>query len=112
MNTIKVCPSTLQSGFSSYSPRAAKELFDGETVSPVTDFDFEVEDNLGRAMENMANMSISGVQEKFSAIIDNGKIRLSREGEQATHILKPAPFNLSLSTRQSPPPIPAANKDK
>ena len=96
MKAIDVCPSTLQPGFTSYSPRAVKMLFNGIVVSPIIDIDFESERDQQQAMENMNNMSISGAQEKFSAVIDNGRIRLSREGEQATYILKPAPFNLSL----------------
>lgn len=103
MKTIEVCPSTLMPGFKGYSPRAVKTLFDGVVVSPIIDIDFEKEQDQRLAMENMNNMSISGAQEKFSAVIENGKIRLSREGEQATHILKPAPFNLSLSTRKQIP---------
>ena len=103
MNRISFCPSTLRQGYSTYSPMAVKELFDGKVVSHNIDIDFEDELDQRRAMENMVNMSISGAQEKFSAVIDNGKIRLSREGEQATYILKPAPFNLSLSTRKQIP---------
>lgn len=80
-----------------------KDLFDGVAVSPIIDIDFESERDRQQVMENMNNMSISGVQEKFSAVVDDGKIRLSHEGEQATHILKPAPFNLSLSTRKQIP---------
>ena len=103
MKTIEVCPSTLRPGFSTYSPQAVKELFEGMAVSPFIDIDFENERDQQEAMENLSNMSISGAQEKFSAIIDGSKIRLTRKGEQATHILKPAPFNLSLSTRKQIP---------
>ncbi len=103
MKTIKVCPSTLTPGYNGYSPRAIKMLFDGIVVSPVIDIDFENDQNQWQVMENMNNMSISGAQEKFSAVIDNGSIRLSHEGEQATYILKPVPFNLSLSTRNQIP---------
>ena len=103
MKTIEVCPSTLRPGFSTYSPQAVKELFDGVVVSPFIDIDFENERDQQQAMENMNNISISGAQEKFSAIIDDGKIRLAHKGEQATYILKPAPFNLSLSTRKQIP---------
>ena len=87
MNAINVCPSTLMPGFTSYSPRAVKMLFDGAVVSPTIDIDFESELDQRQAMENMNNMSISGAQEKFSAVIDNGSIRLSHEGEQETHII-------------------------
>ncbi len=103
MRSIEVCPSTLTPGFTNYSPRAVKMLFDGAAVSPFIDIDFESESDQREAMKNMANMSISGAQEKFSAVIDNGFIRLSNENEQAGYILKPAPFNLSLSTRKQIP---------
>ena len=103
MKAIKVCPSTLQPGFLGYSPRAIKMLFDGVAVSPILDIDFEKEWGQQQARDNMSNMSISGAQEKFSAVVDNGHIRLSHQGEQTTHILKPAPFNLSLSTRKQIP---------
>ena len=43
MKTIEVCPSTLRPGFSTYSPQAVKELFDGVGVSPFIDIDFENE---------------------------------------------------------------------
>ncbi len=39
MKTIEVCPSTLRPGFSTYSPQAVKELFDGVVVSPFIDID-------------------------------------------------------------------------
>lgn len=103
MKKIEVCPSTLRLGFDTYSPQAIKELFDGQVVSPYIEIDFEKEIDQQQARDNMNNMSISGAQEKFSAIIDSGKIRLAHDGEQATYILKPAPFNLSLSTRKQIP---------
>jgi serine/threonine-protein kinase HipA len=34
-------------------------------------------------------MSISGVQEKFSILLDKNKLRLIKEGEQGQYILKP-----------------------
>jgi serine/threonine-protein kinase HipA len=43
MKAIDVCPSTLAPGFTSYSPRAVKMLFDGMVVSPIIDIDFESE---------------------------------------------------------------------
>lgn len=103
MKMIEVCPSTLRPGYVTYSPKAVKELFDGVVASPFIDIDFENESDQRLALENMQNMSISGAQEKFSAVVDNGRIRLACEGEQATHILKPTPFNLSLSTRKQIP---------
>ena len=56
MKTIEVCPSTLRHGFSTYSPQAIKELFDGVAVSPFIDIDFENERDQQQAMDNMNNM--------------------------------------------------------
>ena len=39
MVEINVCPSTLQEGFTTYSPAARKQLFDGKEVSFILDFD-------------------------------------------------------------------------
>lgn len=103
MKSLTVCPATLQPGFVTYSPAARKTLFDGKKVSPILDFDLEKDYATPTARENMNNMSISGAQEKYSAVVEKGRIRLALPGEQATHILKPAPLNYSLSTRKQIP---------
>ena len=102
MKKLTVCPATLQSGFDTYSPSAVKKLFDGQAVSHIIDFDFEDEQDVTNARENMGKMSISGAQEKFSAVVDQGKFRLARPGEQSTFILKPAPLHY-ISTRKQIP---------
>ena len=102
MNKLTVCPATLQSGFDTYSPLAVKKMFDGQTVSHIIDFDFEDEQDVEIAQENLGKMSISGAQEKFSAVVDQGQLRLARPGEQSTFILKPAPLNY-ISTRKQIP---------
>ncbi|MCD8287245.1 MAG: HipA domain-containing protein [Porphyromonadaceae bacterium] len=51
----------------------------------------------------MQRFSITGVQEKFSAVIEDGKIRLGRDCERSTHILKPVPWNESLQARRQLP---------
>jgi serine/threonine-protein kinase HipA len=56
--------------------------YDSPTSNPETDRLFE---------ENRNRMSISGVQEKFSVLLDKNKLRLIHENEQGTHILKPIP---------------------
>jgi serine/threonine-protein kinase HipA len=45
-------------------------------------------------MENRKRISISGVQEKLSVVLDKNILRLSNEGEQGTYILKPIPRDL------------------
>lgn len=47
----------------------------------------------------MQRISVSGVQEKFPAVIDGARIRLAEDGERSTHILKPAPWDASLNER-------------
>ena len=39
MIELCVCPSTLQEGFTTYSPAARKLLFEGKAVSHILDFD-------------------------------------------------------------------------
>lgn len=100
MIEIKVCPSTLADGFSSYSQVAINNLFDGKDVSHIIDFSFNsshISENLSNAIQRI---SVSGVQEKFPALIDNGYIRFSEKKERSTHILKPAPWNNILSDRK------------
>ena len=45
-------------------------------------------------MENRKRISISGVQEKLSLLLDKNVLRLTREGEQGTYLLKPIPRDL------------------
>jgi serine/threonine-protein kinase HipA len=90
---IKYCPGTLSEGFNTYSRTALKRLFQGKKVyhvlpydspssNPETDQQYE---------ENRKRISISGVQEKFSLLLEKNKLRLIQEGEQGTYILKPIP---------------------
>lgn len=103
MMKIDICPSTLQEGYDSYSPIARKKLFDGKNVSPFLDFDFERNDHCEKIVDNMKGISVSGVQEKTTAIIKQGKILLANKGEVATHLLKPVPQNYNLFTRKQMP---------
>ena len=103
MIDIKNCPSTLAEGFSTYSPRAQKTLFSGKKVSPFLDFSIEGLEKSDAAARAARRISVSGVQEKFPAVIDNGKIRIAREGERSTHILKPAPWDESIASRRHIP---------
>lgn len=92
-----ICPSLLREtgGESGYSPKALKQLFDGENIScelPYKHFD----DNIGIDIfnNNSKRISVSGVQIKYSLVADDGILRLTKEGEQGEFILKPVPNNL------------------
>ena len=90
---IHYCPSTLQPGFTTYSPAAQLALFGSRArkVSHILPF--------GPPGKNAAltreyneirkTISISGVQEKYSLLQHKNKLQLS--SEKGTHILKPVP---------------------
>lgn len=103
MTTLTVCPGTLQSGYDTYNPLACKKLFDGKKVSPFLDFDFEKDVHRELIASNMERISVSGAQEKMTAVIEEGKIRLAGPDERSTHLLKPAPLDFDISTRKQMP---------
>lgn len=103
MRKLFVCPATLAPGFISYSPIALKRLFNGRKVSPYLDFNFDDDDNRKEVILSMGRISLSGVQEKFSGILDGNHIRLTKANEQGTYILKPIPWDYSLSAYEQIP---------
>lgn len=96
-------PSSLQEGFDTYSPKACKQLFGANKVSPILDFNIDEFRNVGEIADAIQCISVSGVQEKFPVIIDKGKIRIAQDGERSTHILKPAPWDKTLRERKQIP---------
>ena len=87
MMEIKVCPSTLQEGFDTYSPKARRTLLGSRKAShilPNESLTSGVE-----LTENQGHLSLSGAQKKYGAVIDNGIFRLTTQDEQGTYILKP-----------------------
>ena len=103
MIAIKHCPSTLASGYDTYSPQAVRQLFDGKTVSPLLDFSIDEFRNTGEIVRAMKRISVSGVQEKFPAIISENKICIASEEDRSTYIIKPAPWDETISTRKQIP---------
>ncbi|PZX52119.1 serine/threonine-protein kinase HipA [Algoriphagus ratkowskyi] len=90
---IKYCPGTLSEGFDTYSRTALTRLFRGKKVYHVLPYDspasnLEMDELFD---ENRKRISISGVQEKFSVVLDKNKLRLTQEDERGTYILKPIP---------------------
>ena len=77
MTEIKNCPSLLLDGFDTYSPKATKMLFNRAKVNPILNFDVDEFRNAGEIAEAMHRISVSGVQEKFPAIIKSGEIRIA-----------------------------------
>ncbi|MDZ7772552.1 MAG: HipA domain-containing protein [Balneolaceae bacterium] len=93
---ILYCPGTLSKGFDTYSPTCLKRMFGGKKVSHILPYHPpEVsEEDAEKFQQNRKRLSISGVQEKVSLLLDKDGLRLTEEGEQGTYILKPIPRDL------------------
>jgi len=90
---IKYCPGTLSEGFDTYSRTALKRVFNGKKVNHILPYDSPTSNPESDALfeDNRKRISISGVQEKFSVILEKNRLRLNNESENGTYILKPIP---------------------
>ncbi|MBC7902587.1 MAG: HipA domain-containing protein [Gemmatimonadaceae bacterium] len=90
---LKYCPSTLREGFSTYSPLARQTLFGSRSraISHVLPFESPGKNaEMTREYnEKRKNISISGVQEKYSLLLAKNDLKLT--ASRGTHILKPVP---------------------
>ena len=96
LNELKSCPGTLAEGFATYSPSCLRTLSNGKKVNHVLPYEQpqQSEEVAEQFMENRKRISISGVQEKLSFLLEKNVLRLTKEGEQGTYILKPIPRDL------------------
>lgn len=85
-----------------YSKKQIKEVFGGIDVSPVLPYEsLDTDVSLAEAItEGVGHVSLSGVQPKFSMVIDQGVLRLAHKDERGAYILKPAPTALFLLNRE------------
>ena len=69
------------------------QSFQGKKVSHILPYNSPASDPETAELfeENRGRISISGVQEKFSVLLEKNKLRLIDEGERGTYILKPIP---------------------
>jgi serine/threonine-protein kinase HipA len=93
VTTIHICPATLAEGYATYSPVGLKRMFNGRKVSHTLNYDSPKSngDDAERFIENRLGISISGVQEKMSFVLDGKTLRLTEKEEHGTYILKPVP---------------------
>jgi serine/threonine-protein kinase HipA len=93
LKEIKNCPGTLAEGHTTYSRACLSKVFKGRKVNHVLPYDSPSSNSETDELfnDNRKRMSISGVQEKFSVLLDKNKLRLINEGEQGEYILKPIP---------------------
>ena len=101
MKEINVCPGTLAIGFDTYSPSCLRKMFDGRRVSHIIDLSLDGNaDNIAAAINKI---SISGAQEKLSAVVDKGHIILTPPQQQGRYIIKPIPDYKHLRFRNNIP---------
>lgn len=102
MKEIKVCPSLLKDGYTTYSRMAQKVLFDGKDVSHIFSEPYPDAENEDAymAIKSVTRVSLSGVQSKFSVVVDNDRMRYARSGEQGTFILKPRPDGYQIINKE------------
>lgn len=93
LDALQYCPGTLAEGYSTYSPSCLRNMFSGKKVNHILPYDQpqQSEEVAELFMENRKHISISGVQEKLSLLLEKNILRLTKEGEQGTYILKPIP---------------------
>ncbi len=96
LDELKYCPGTLVEGFSTYSPGCLRNMFYGKKVSHILPYETprQSEEVTEQFIENRKRISISGVQEKLSFLLEKNILRLTRKGEQGSYILKPIPRDL------------------
>lgn len=85
-----------------YSRQTLREMFDGKQVSPILPYmslDADRE-TIELVVKGNGKISLSGVQPKYSMVVDNGTLRFSKEGEQGHYILKPAPTALFILDKE------------
>lgn len=93
---INCCPGTLAEGFKTYSNTCLRRVFKGKKVNHVLSYDppsFNSNDTF-KYLENKKYLSISGVQEKVTMVLEKNLLRLTQPGERSTYILKPIPRDL------------------
>ena len=101
MKAINICPGHLSEGFDGYCPACRKHLFGGKKVTPQLDFDYDADS--ANLADGINQLSVSGVQEKLSAVVADGKIILTPHGEVGRYIIKPAPAYKHLRFRNQIP---------
>ena len=86
--TLSCCPSTLKEGFDTFSPLALRRLFGGKSINHILPFTLEYS---AKITSEVQRVSISGVQEKVSLLLDKNELKPVKENEHGQYILKPIP---------------------
>lgn len=103
VSEIEYCPGNLSGGHQTYCRACLAKVFNGRKVHHVLPYDSPASNSDTDELfeENRKRMSISGVQEKFSLLLEKNKLRLIHERELGRYILKPIP-NAGIRQDQMP----------
>ena len=73
---VKYCPGSLAEGFTTYSPAFLRRMFNNKKVNHILPYDAPQIDgeDTEKFVENRKRISISGVQEKLSLVLDKNKL--------------------------------------
>ncbi|PWK28206.1 serine/threonine-protein kinase HipA [Arcicella aurantiaca] len=97
--TLSCCPSTLKEGFDTFSPLALRRLFGGKSVNHVLPFTLEYS---AKITSEVQRVSISGVQEKVSLLLERNELKPVKENEHGQYILKPIPNSRFRAVNEIP----------
>lgn len=104
LNNIQYCPSTLAPGYTTYSPKAMKNLFGSraKNISHILPFPAPGTNNkqTKEYNEKRKNISISGFQEKYSIRLNKNVPELTNK--EGHYILKPIPAERLLMVEDLP----------
>lgn len=93
MKKINNCPGTLKKGLSTYGTTCLRRLFNAKKVHHILPYSSPTSTIESEQLfdESRKRISISGVQEKFSMLLEKNKLRLIEGTERGMYILKPIP---------------------
>lgn len=88
-----------------FTTRELKDLFDGKHVSALLPYD-SLDANpqlIHLIQEGNGRLSISGAQEKYAVVAEDGRLRLTRKEENGRFIIKPIPTDRRFLFRDDMP---------
>src|SRR5450432_888952 len=98
---MSICKGCYRPDIESYCPSCRKLLFDGARVSAKLEYDAPKDENLLLYQEKTKRLSISGVQLKYTLLLEGKKLILT--DSRGHYILKPIPPAGTLQKREQAP---------
>lgn len=104
MPDIQYCPGTLKEGHQSYSSTALKRVFNGKKVNHILPYQSPASNEVTDAQfeDNIKRISISGVQEKFSVLMEKTNCVSLRKGSKDNIFLNPYRMQAKIESKCLP----------